>query len=103
MLRPTELHNENLPPTQSFIGKIFSFDMPKELAFSKLVETAINCLLNVLSGACFKNHFLKVYALLSVSSVVKLLETIIKGFFWINFLNYLFNMISLNVGYKGDS
>ena len=41
--KPTELHNENLPPTQSHIGKILSSVIPKFTAFSMLEETATKC------------------------------------------------------------
>ena len=41
--RPTELQRENLPPTQSFIGKIFFGSIPKSITAFILEETATKC------------------------------------------------------------
>ena len=48
---PTLLHKEKRPPTQSFIGKIFSGAIPNSVTFSKLVETATKCWLMADAGA----------------------------------------------------
>ena len=67
MLNPTELQRENRPPTQSFIGKVFSGVMPKAAVFSVLVETATKCFATAVSGAWFKNQERILVELLSVS------------------------------------
>jgi hypothetical protein len=41
--RPTELHNENLPPTQSFIEKTILELIPNFLISLTFVETAAKC------------------------------------------------------------
>ena len=43
MLKPTALHKEKRPPTQSFMGKMFSAAIPKALICSILVDTATKC------------------------------------------------------------
>src|SRR6056300_754715 len=78
ILNPTVLHKEKRPPTQSFIGKVFSGAIPKAAVFSVLVETATKCLLTAVSGAFFKNQARILWALLRVSWVVKVLDTITK-------------------------
>ena len=76
--KPTELHKENLPPTQSHIGKIFSELIPYSIAFSTLLLTAIKCFEISFSLADFKNQLLTEFAFVSVSIVVKVFETIMK-------------------------
>src|SRR5690554_593355 len=75
MERPTELQSENLPPTQSCIGKIFFSEIPKSIADFWFTDTATKCFSTSFSDAVSKNQFLTKLALARVSSVVKLFET----------------------------
>src|SRR5210317_59074 len=79
ILKPTVLHKENRPPTQFFIGKVFFASIPKAAVFSVLVETATKCFEMATSGAYSKNQLRILYALLKVSWVVKVLDTITKS------------------------
>ena len=54
----------------------FSEEIPKAIVFWVLVETATKCLTIALSGAWFKNQARILFALLRVSCVVNVLETI---------------------------
>ena len=76
ILKPTLLHNENRPPTQSFIGNTFWGSIPKAAIFSKFVETAIKCCAIADSAADCRNHLRMLVALVRVSCVVNVLETI---------------------------
>ena len=76
MVKPTALHKEKRPPTQSQSGKIFSSAIPKSSTLGILLETATKCLKTSASLAFSINHVLAVVALLMVSWVVKVLETI---------------------------
>ena len=78
MVRPTTLHKEKRPPTQSHMGNTFSGAMPNSSIFLRLVETATKCLATSASLACLRNHFFTVRALERVSCVIKVLETITK-------------------------
>src|SRR5690554_506302 len=68
--KPTALQSENLPPTQSQIGKICDLLIPKLVTFSIFVDTATKCL-EIVSSLVPKfldsNQSLIVVALLSVS------------------------------------
>ena len=87
IVRPTALHNENLPPTQSHIGKTLSGLIPNSVTFCILVETATKCLATSSCFADCKNHLLMVSEFVNVSCVVNVLDTItnkvVSGF---NFL-----------------
>src|SRR5690606_1831473 len=76
MDNPTALQSENLPPTQSHIGKMFSGSIPNSSTWEILLETATKCLETASASACFLNQVLAVLALLKVSWVVKVFETI---------------------------
>ena len=73
--KPTELHKENLPPTQSHIGNILFGSIPKSITSSILLLTAIKCFEISLTVAAFKNQFFTDFALVSVSIVVKVFDT----------------------------
>ena len=85
--KPTALHNEKRPPTQSHIGKTLSGLIPNSVTFWILVETATKCFATSSCEADCKNQLLIVSALDKVSCVVKVLETttnkVVSGF---NFL-----------------
>src|SRR5690554_6685526 len=76
--RPTALHNEKRPPTQSHIGKIFSGSIPNSSAAATLLETATKCLATAPWGALPKNQLRMVMALERVSCVVKDFDTTTK-------------------------
>ena len=73
------LHNENLPPTQSGIERILSWETPNSLGVSVLFEIAIKWSFITFSLALSINQALTLFAFSSVSMVVKVFETIIKS------------------------
>ena len=64
---PTALQSEKRPPTQSFIGKMFSSSIPKAFTLSMFVDTATKCLATASFGWDCKNQSLIEFALESVS------------------------------------
>src|ERR1051325_7618637 len=73
--RPIAESIEYRPPTQSQKPNIFAVSMPKADTFSAFVETARQCLATAFwSFNAFSDHSRALWALVIVSSVVKVLE-----------------------------
>src|SRR5713101_1149809 len=83
--RPIADQREYRPPTQSQNSNILCVSMPKLLTSLVLVDRATKCLATWASClACARNQSLAVWALVSVSWVVKVLEatmnSVVSGF-----------------------
>src|SRR5919197_5246883 len=80
MDRPIADQQEYRPQTQSQNSNILCVSMPKLLTSLALVDRATRCLATWASClACVRNQSLAVWALVSVSWVVKVLEATMKS------------------------